>query len=126
MVAETTGCARGGCSPPGGLHLGLGHLLEARPDLGCLEPAMAAEGPDGVQLAGTGPAGDGLGVHPEHRRDLGRGEEGFGGVEIILISHGAVTSSSSGTDVSGSFPKVRSGPRHGDSPPASFPGSLTD
>ena len=37
--------------------------------------AMAAECPDRGQLAGLRPTGDGLRVHPEHGRDLGRSQK---------------------------------------------------
>ena len=87
------------------------HLLEAALDLRGPEPAVAAERADGVELAGPRPARDGLRVDPEHRSHFRGREECFGGVEIFVICHESVGSSSfAGTDVSGSTPKVRSCP----------------
>ena len=52
------------------------------------EAAVATEGADGGELAGSGPTGHGLRVHAEHRRDLGRGEQLLGGVEVVVVGHG--------------------------------------
>ena len=46
-------------------------------DLGLAVAAVAAERPDGAQLAGLGPAGDRLRVHAEHGCHLSGREEGF-------------------------------------------------
>jgi len=45
-------------------------LLQEPADLRFPEAPVAAEGPDGRDLSGSGPAGDRLGVDPEHRGDL--------------------------------------------------------
>src|SRR4029453_9011045 len=63
------------------------HLVEAAPDLRGLEATVAPEGADGRELAGAGPAGDGLRVHPEQGRDLARGEERF--VCVDVVRHGS-------------------------------------
>ena len=63
---------------------GLVDLLEELLDLRPLEAAVAAEGADGRDLAGACPAGDRLGVDPEHRRHLGGGEELLGLVGVVV------------------------------------------
>src|SRR5690349_22673532 len=50
-------------------------LLEEAPDLGRAEATMPTERADRRDLARTGPTGDGLRVHPEHRRHLRRCEQ---------------------------------------------------
>src|SRR5437764_12824892 len=51
-------------------------------DLALAEPAVPAEGPDGRDLAGAGPAGDGFRVDPEELGDLGRGQQ------FLVVRHG--------------------------------------
>src|SRR5205085_980648 len=59
----------GGRSAVGAL---LGDAGQEGPHLRLAVAAVAPEGADRGQLAGLGPAGDGLGVDTEHRGDLGR------------------------------------------------------
>jgi hypothetical protein len=47
-------------------------------DLGLAVAAVPTQGADAGELAGLGPAGDGLGVHPEHGRHLSGGEQRLG------------------------------------------------
>ena len=67
-----------------------GHLLEAAADLRCAEAAMASERANCRQLARPRPARDGLGVHPEQLRHLGRGEQRFWAVELVGLGHGSL------------------------------------
>jgi hypothetical protein len=62
---------------------GLGALGEQRPDLRFPEPAVPAGSADGPDPSVGCPPGHCLGVHPEHLRDLVRGEQTFG----VLIGH---------------------------------------
>jgi len=63
---------------------------EQRADLGLAIAAVATEGADRGELAALGPAGDRLGVHAEHRGDLGRRQQclGVGGTG----AHGSASS----------------------------------
>src|SRR5581483_9745351 len=53
-------------------------LLQVAHDLDGPETAVPAESPDGGDLAGPGPARDGLRVDPEHLGHLGRRQKGIG------------------------------------------------
>src|SRR5581483_4388373 len=53
-------------------------LLQVAHDLDRPETAVPAEGPDGGDLAGPGPARDGLRVDPEHLGHLRRRQKGIG------------------------------------------------
>src|SRR3954454_23727579 len=51
---------------------------EQRPNLALAVAAVAAQRPDGRELAGLRPPRDRLGVDTEHRRDLGRRKQRLG------------------------------------------------
>src|SRR4051794_41805262 len=51
---------------------------EQRPNLALAIATVAAQRPDGRELAGLRPPRDRLGVDPEHRRDLGRRKQRLG------------------------------------------------
>src|SRR5687767_6661065 len=67
------------------------HLLEAATDLGGPETPVPTEGANRCDLPGTGPPGDGLGVHPEESSHFRRGEECVG---LVLICHRGIPSES--------------------------------
>ncbi len=46
---------------------------------------MPTERSDAAELPGFGPAGDGFGVHPEHRCHFGRRQQGFW--ILVLLGH---------------------------------------
>src|SRR5665647_1061936 len=82
--------------PPGRLEVGvalLWYATEQSAHLGCVVAAVATEGLDRRDLAGLGPAGDGLGVDAEQRGDLRRRQQSLGlarsGVHVVLPSMSA-------------------------------------
>src|SRR5688572_30834990 len=78
------------------LDLEVADLGQEAADLVGVEAAVSAEGPHGRDLARPGPAGHGLGVHPEHGRH-------FGGGEQFVLSHQG-PSTGVGSGLSGSLP----------------------
>src|SRR5674476_1615336 len=82
--------------PPGRLEVGvalLWYATEQSAHLGRVVAAVATEGLDRRDLAGLGPAGDGLGVDAEQRGDLRRRQQSPGlarsGVHVVLPSMSA-------------------------------------
>src|SRR5674476_521518 len=82
--------------PPAGLEVGvalLWYATEQSPHHGRVAAAVATEGLDRRDLAGLGPAGDGLGVDAEQRGDLRRRQQSPGlarsGVHVVLPSMSA-------------------------------------
>lgn len=71
--------------------LGCFGAAEQPTDFGLPVAAMATQGADARQLACLGPSGDGLGVNPEQRGHLCRGEQGLRcrpGLNIAIDRHG--------------------------------------
>src|SRR5665647_959959 len=82
--------------PPGRLEVDvalLWYATEQSAHLGRVVAAVATEGLDRRDLAGLGPAGDGLGVDAEQRGDLRRRQQSLGlarsGVHVVLPSMSA-------------------------------------